>query len=92
MKEKLDQQWMIIPKTVDDNKCTRCGICEEECPVAAITMDDLPRFGKDCFNCFNCVRLCPEEAIISAVAMDDIHRQILDRVNRYNEARDPVVF
>lgn len=92
MKEKLDHPWMIIPKTVDENKCTRCGICEEECPVAAITMDDLPRFEKTCFNCFNCVRLCPEEAIISAVAMDDIHRQILDRVNRYNETRDPVIF
>jgi ferredoxin len=92
MKERLDQPWLIIPKSVDEKKCTRCAICEEECPAAAITMDDLPRFNDNCFNCFNCVRLCPEEAIVPAVDMADIHRQIQDRVNRYNETREPLIF
>lgn len=92
MKEKLNQSWMIIPKTVDENKCTRCGVCQEECPAAAITMDDLPQFLNTCFNCFNCIRLCPEEAIVSAVTIDDIHQQILARVTRYNEIRKPLIF
>jgi ferredoxin len=26
-------------------------------------MEPYPVFGKNCFGCFNCVRLCPENAI-----------------------------
>ncbi len=46
-----------------EEKCTRCAICEQECPAAAITLDPYPRFGSSCFLCYNCYRLCEEGAI-----------------------------
>ncbi len=50
---------------VDADKCTGCETCVDECPAAAITMND----GKavvnkdDCVDCGSCVDVCPAEAI-----------------------------
>lgn len=54
---------MLPPLKLVEEKCTRCGICEQECPAGAITMDPYPRFGDTCFMCYNCFRLCEEGAI-----------------------------
>ncbi|MEE4356949.1 MAG: EFR1 family ferrodoxin [Desulfococcaceae bacterium] len=52
-------------RKTDENLCTQCGICAEECPVAAITLSPWPVFADHCICCFNCVRICPETAILS---------------------------
>jgi ferredoxin/flavodoxin len=54
---------MLPPRQLDEEACTQCGVCEEECPAQAITCDPYPKFGDACFLCYNCVRLCEEGAI-----------------------------
>lgn len=52
------------PKTLHEDRCEQCGICVENCPVAAIS--NTPTLHIDettCIVCFNCVRLCPQGAI-----------------------------
>ena len=84
-KAKIGQPWMIVPKTVDQEACTQCGVCQDNCPVAAITLDPVPVFDNTCFDCFNCIRLCPEEAITSAVPLAKIEAMIRERVKTINE-------
>jgi ferredoxin len=56
---------MLPPLQLFEAACTRCAVCEKECPVFAITLDLYPRFGDACILCYNCVRLCEEGAIKS---------------------------
>jgi ferredoxin/flavodoxin len=84
-KAKIGQPWMIVPKTVDERVCTGCGICADNCPVAAIILNHVPAFGDTCFDCFSCIRLCPEDAIIPSVPMVSIEEMISERVKNINE-------
>ena len=84
-KAKLQKPWMVIPKTVDGQACTQCGICADSCPSGAITLDPLPEFGSACFDCFNCIRLCPEAAVSPAVPLAKIEAMILNRVKSIDE-------
>ena len=44
--------------------CTACGICEEQCPNEAITVDDVAHVDpQKCTECGVCVDECPNEAI-----------------------------
>jgi len=53
-----------MPAIVDEEKCTACGICEEGCPLQAITVDDVARVDPDlCVECGICVDECPNGAI-----------------------------
>ena len=85
MKNKIKTPWYIIPKNVNTEACTQCGICEEECPVDAVILDPYPEFDPNCIDCFNCIRLCPEDAIASSVSLDDIAHHIRERVGTINE-------
>jgi ferredoxin/flavodoxin len=84
-KKKLDQPWMIIPKTIDEEACTLCGTCEAVCPVGAVALEPGPVFNVRCFDCFKCIRECPEEAIISSVPLEKIEAMIRGRVKTFNE-------
>lgn len=46
---------------IDEDKCTECGICEEECRFGAIR--DLRVNPYSCEGCRLCMRLCPPGAI-----------------------------
>ena len=51
---------------IDSELCTACGICEERCPVDAITTGDngiAEREEEYCIGCGVCARFCPSEAI-----------------------------
>jgi ferredoxin len=85
LKKKLGQPWLIVSKTVDKDKCTQCGVCEDVCPAEAIELTDYPNFTAACFDCFNCIRLCPEDAIIPAEAVEQVHERILKRARKYSE-------
>jgi len=47
---------------VNEDLCTRCGVCAENCPVQAVTLSPWPTIADHCIFCFNCVRLCGENA------------------------------
>ncbi len=50
--------------TVDEDKCTGCGICAEKCFTYQIEMkDNLPCIPDDCQGCGRCAIYCPVDAI-----------------------------
>ena len=62
-------------KPVANDDCILCGVCANECPVGAISADNLK--GNDnqkCISCMRCVSVCPvkardfDSAMINAVA------------------------
>ncbi len=54
-----------MPAKVDNEKCTGCESCIEECPSEAISMvNDKAEVNIDtCVDCGVCVEACPAEAI-----------------------------
>ena len=50
---------------VDEEKCTGCESCVEECPVEAIKLiDNIARIDPElCTDCGTCIDACPVEAI-----------------------------
>ena len=53
--------------TVDQEKCTKCGLCLENCPFRAWETDEdgFPRQKEEyeCFSCYNCMVPCAVDAI-----------------------------
>ena len=55
-------------KNIDQEACSGCGICREDCPVDVIQMDkELNKayiaYPNDCMVCYLCQEMCPEDAI-----------------------------
>ena len=73
----------LPPRKVDEECCTGCGVCAENCPVGALSLDPLPVFAASCILCFNCVRTCPENAF--KVDLFPIHAYIHQRAREFNE-------
>ena len=52
---------------VDLERCIACGVCEETCPLGAITLQppaiDSPVFNDQCVVCNLCSAVCPTKAI-----------------------------
>ncbi len=50
---------------VDPVRCTSCGKCARRCPTGNIAWErgTVPRWGRDCVLCLDCVNTCPEEAV-----------------------------
>jgi NAD-dependent dihydropyrimidine dehydrogenase PreA subunit len=64
------QEW-LLPE-IHKDKCTGCGICENECPTGAVRMiENKPVFicAEVCSYCGICEDACPEGAI-------ELHYQI----------------
>jgi ferredoxin len=70
-------------KQLAEDRCTECGICEEICPVGAITLSPYPHFDETCICCFECVRNCPEAAILADLAA--VEDRIRGRAEQFNE-------
>lgn len=54
--------------TIDEQKCTRCGLCTKACPVGIIVLqENFPRtvakIEKGCITCGHCAAVCPREAL-----------------------------
>ena len=64
MQTMIHNRTLLRPQA-DPELCTGCGICVEQCPVSALTMnDDLPQVDADtCITCFCCQEICPEKAM-----------------------------
>jgi len=50
---------------VNEEECIGCGVCIDECPAEAISMnDDIAVIDVEaCTECGDCVDACPSEAI-----------------------------
>lgn len=54
-----------MPRFVTD-ACIACGSCVDQCPVAAITVEDVATIDSDtCIDCGACESVCPVSAIIA---------------------------
>lgn len=66
---KTDPVWWLFTSAygfeIDEKRCSRCGLCEELCPIDNIVMEDYPEFKGDCKKCMRCISFCPEGAIES---------------------------
>jgi nitroreductase/NAD-dependent dihydropyrimidine dehydrogenase PreA subunit len=54
--------------TIDQQKCTRCGLCTKACPVGIIVLQDefpstVAKIEKGCITCGHCVAVCPSAAL-----------------------------
>ena len=50
--------------TISADDCIACGICVDECPQGALTVDDVCKVDEDlCVDCGSCVDACPSNAI-----------------------------
>jgi uncharacterized protein (DUF362 family) len=62
--KSLTTRFRYRPIIVDENKCTKCGICAKKCPVNAITLKPFPVIDKKkCIRCFCCIEVCPKGAL-----------------------------
>lgn len=60
--------WNFIRKfgsnfRVNHERCTKCKICVEICPVKNIVMEGFPAHKNKCQLCMRCIMFCPTEAI-----------------------------
>lgn len=60
---KMAQHSRLVP-TVSEDQCIECGLCEEKCDVAAITLNPKAFIHDDkCVGCAGCIAVCPVGAI-----------------------------
>ena len=77
----------ILPqRVVNKDLCNGCGVCVDQCPVAALTLEPYPVYADNCILCFNCMRCCPEKAIEADLTA--IHERVRERAENYKE--DPL--
>jgi Pyruvate/2-oxoacid:ferredoxin oxidoreductase delta subunit len=54
----------IFEAVVDEEACTECELCIEQCPVGAIAVDQTAGVDRDkCLGCGVCATVCPTDAI-----------------------------
>lgn len=47
-----------------ENSCNSCGLCVQNCPAHAITLQDgKPVWAAQCYQCLRCINECPQQAI-----------------------------
>lgn len=52
-----------LQRRVDQNLCTKCGICQRKCKMAAIEEDFYTTEKSECILCLSCAPQCPPAAI-----------------------------
>ena len=62
---KLENLALFMPRLcIDQDLCTQCHTCEENCPVDGIDVTaSPPTLQNPCIYCWRCVMVCPEIAI-----------------------------
>lgn len=51
----------MIQFRVDEERCIQCGECLQDCPMAVLAMEDMPRMLSEdgCTQCQYCLAICP---------------------------------
>ncbi len=61
---RLVMQLMTSRPVPNEEKCTKCRMCEEHCPMGAIKLNPYPRVNPErCISCFCCMEMCPSQAL-----------------------------
>ncbi len=81
---------LLPPRLVNEDLCTKCGVCVDQCPVAALTLAPYPVYADHCILCFNCMRWCPEKAI--GADLVPIHERVRERAEKYLEDPPSAIF
>ncbi|MHB8894367.1 MAG: EFR1 family ferrodoxin [Candidatus Geothermincolia bacterium] len=66
-------------KKVDVSSCTKCRVCEQNCPVSAITLCPYPEFNVKCIACWRCINTCPQDCITTLLDSGHHYRGIAAR-------------
>lgn len=92
--EWLDAAHQLTPEFLDQSmpklrfeiqKCTKCGTCQDNCPVHGIDIAaDPPRIQQPCIYCWNCTLMCPTQAI--SADWEPLVRKAPDFYRRYRIA------
>lgn len=63
---KLIARLVKFGPSIDEKLCEKCRICQDTCPVAAITIDSKKSFIdlKRCIRCMCCHEVCPYRAVV----------------------------
>jgi flavodoxin/ferredoxin len=73
--------------SINSEKCTRCNLCADSCPVGGIDIGaEPPRIQQPCVYCFYCAKVCPVLAI--EAAWDQLVAMAPQNYARYREALD----
>jgi len=69
---------------VKKNKCKKCNICANVCPVKAIKLKPYPKFNrKKCVLCYCCHEHCPYNAIeLTYTTLINVYRKIKDLLKK----------
>ena len=81
---------MLPQRQIIKEKCTKCPVCSEICPVGAITLDPFPLFGDNCIACYNCMRICPEKAV--AADFSPMEGWLKQKAKEFNEDTQLKIF
>jgi len=76
---------------LDDDLCTLCGSCVDQCPVGAITVaQEMQLDVALCTLCCRCIKVCPEEAL--SIAGTPAKAKMEWLFANCKERKEPVVF
>ena len=59
----------IMKFKVNKNKCNKCGICANLCPLENIEIKDVVQFKDKCIFCLRCVSYCPQQAMSNKILL-----------------------
>lgn len=80
----------------DDNKCSLCGKCVEECPSKALRITDFKLFrSDDCSFCNRCVVYCSNqirEIVGSDISIEELLKEVKKDIVFYEESSGGVTF
>lgn len=86
----ITELWSVDFMAIDQG-CVQCGICAENCPVGAISVEDVRIIDTErCITCCACIKTCSQKArTIKAGLVKDASI----RLNKlYKERKEPIFF
>jgi uncharacterized Fe-S center protein len=75
----------------DENLCTYCAICANNCPVEAITVrkDFFEVNEEKCWRCGRCVKVCPEKALSVPQSHDNFSAALAEATKAVLDTFEP---